>query len=32
MFLKYEFIHLSENVGRNRFYEIDPRFLVLAKQ
>jgi len=32
MFLKYEFIHLSEIVGRNRFYEIDPRFLVLAKQ
>jgi Cdc6-like AAA superfamily ATPase len=31
LFLRYEYIHLSEAVGRNRFYEIDPRFLILAK-
>lgn len=31
MFLRYEYIHLSEAVGRNRFYEINPRFSILAK-
>jgi len=25
LFLKYEYIHLTEIVGRNRFYEIDPQ-------
>lgn len=31
LFLKYGYIHLSEVVGRNRYYEIDPRFLVIGK-
>ena len=31
LFLKYEYIHPTEIVGRNRFYEIDTRFLVLVK-
>ncbi|MEN8203898.1 MAG: hypothetical protein ABFS28_14965, partial [Bacteroidota bacterium] len=31
LFLRYEYIHLSEIVGRNHFYEIDPRFLILTK-
>ena len=30
-FLRYEYIHLSEAIGRNRFYEINPRFSILAK-
>lgn len=31
MFQRYDYIHLSEAVGRNRFYEINPRFSILAK-
>lgn len=31
LFLRHEYMHLSEIVGRNHFYEIDPRFLLLAK-
>ena len=29
-FLSYEYIHLTESVGRNRYYEINPRFSILA--
>ncbi len=31
MFLHYQYIHLSEVIGRNHFYEINPRFLILVK-
>jgi hypothetical protein len=31
LFLKNEYIHLSDIVGRNRFYEINPRFSILEK-
>jgi hypothetical protein len=30
-FLGYEYIHLSDSVSRNRYYEINPRFSILAK-
>jgi Cdc6-like AAA superfamily ATPase len=31
LFLRHGYVHLSETVGRNRFYEINPRFSILAK-